>query len=69
MNHSPSSPIAHRTVASQSSGRSMSLLFEKGLITLSMSVPCGQQFAMYTTSVRQNLDIFSLLILALYTDG
>lgn len=68
MNHSPLSQIACRTVASLSSGRSMPLLFEKELITLSMSVPCAQQFITYITSVRQNHDIFPLLIYALYTN-
>lgn len=68
MNHSPLSQIACRTAASQSSGRSMPLLFEKEPITLSMSVPCAQQFVMYITSVRQNRDIFSLLVHALCTN-
>lgn len=52
MNHSPLSQIACRTAASRSSRRSVPLLFEEELMTLSMSLPCAQQFVTDITSVR-----------------
>lgn len=58
MNRSLLSQIACRTAAAQNTGQSVSLLFEKELITASMSVPCAQPFVMYITSVGQNPDIF-----------
>lgn len=67
MNHSPLSPLAYRTAASRSSGRSLPLLLEKELRTLSVSLP-RLKFVTFITHVGQNRDVFSLLIHAFDTN-